>query len=104
MIRVSYNRKETIMTIKGHAGAAPAGQDLVCAGASTLGFTLIAALMDSKEKFMPNISQQSGDLRIACRPGKSHVTPCRRVMDTIFTGYEILANDYPDFVIAKRED
>ena len=39
------------LQMQGHAGAAPKGQDLVCAGASTLALTLgrAAALMEEEE-------------------------------------------------------
>ena len=39
------------LQMQGHAGAAPRGQDLVCAGASTLALTLgrAAALMEEEE-------------------------------------------------------
>ena len=104
MVVCKYNRRDTTMTIAGHAKSADKGQDLVCSAASILGFTLIASVADSEDKFMPILSQKDGELRVECRPGKSFVTPCRRVMDTIFTGYEILANDYPDHVRAQRED
>ena len=104
MIRAIYNRKDTELTVKGHAGLAPAGKDIVCAGASTLAFTAIACAQDNGDKFFPSISQKGDEIRIACNPGKSYVTPCRRMMDTIFTGFEILASDYPDFVKAQKED
>lgn len=104
MIKVKYNRRETVLHVKGHAGLAPAGKDIVCAGASTLTFTAVACAQDNQEKFMPSITQRDGEIRIACSPGKSYVTPCRRMMDTIFTGFEILASDYPDFVRAEKED
>ena len=104
MIVVKYNRRETTMTISGHAMTADKGKDLVCAAASVLGFTLIACVADSEEKFLPVLTQKDGELRVACSPGRSFVTPCRRVMDTIFTGFEVLANEHPDNVRAQRED
>lgn len=100
MIIVRYNRKEATMTIKGHAQTAPKGEDLVCAAASTLGFTLVAVAQDEAGKFLPSISQRSGELRVSCKP----TTASKRVMDTIFTGYELLSNQYPDAVRADKED
>lgn len=104
MVKVSYSRKDTVMTIRGHANFGKKGEDLVCSGASTLAFTLVACVDDDKEKFMPNISQKDGELRIECTPGESYVTPCRRMMDTIFTGYQVLENAYPDYVRTEKED
>ena len=65
---------------------------------------IIAAVQDNSDKFLPRITQHDGEIRIACSPTSSFITPCRRVLDTINTGYEILANEYPDYVRAKRED
>lgn len=104
MINVTYNRRETTLTVKGHAQSAPKGEDLICSAASILAFTAIAAVQDNSDKFLPRITQHDGEIRIACSPTSSFITPCRRVLDTINTGFEILANEYPDYVRAKRED
>ena len=40
MVVIDYNRQFPRVTVKGHAGTAPAGQDLVCAAVSTLTYTL----------------------------------------------------------------
>jgi len=29
---------------------------------------------------------------------------CRDVLDTVFTGFEILAGEYPDYVRTNKED
>ena len=41
---IEISRFEGGITIKGHAGYAPLGQDIVCAGVSTLAQTLIASI------------------------------------------------------------
>lgn len=104
MISATYNRRETCLTIKGHAQSAPKGEDLICAAASILAYTAIAAVQDNDEKYLPSITQHDGEMRISCNPSSSYITPCRRVLDTIYTGYEILANEYPDHVRVKREE
>jgi len=104
MIRATYNRQETRLTVKGHAGSAPKGQDLICAAASILGFTAVACAEDNKDKYFPAITQHDGELRIECSPLKSYITPCRRMLDTVFTGMELLESEYPDFVRTERED
>lgn len=104
MICVAYNRDETELTIKGHAASAPKGQDLVCAAASVLAFTAEACAEDNRDRFLPRIVKRDGEMRILCRPKKSHLAACRRMMDTVFTGYEILEARYPAFVITEKED
>ena len=104
MINVTYNRRETTLTVKGHAQSAPKGQDLVCAAASTLAFTAAEALRDEAERFYPSVVQRPGELRITCEPASGSRKACRRLLDTIWVGFEILANEYPDYVRSKRED
>lgn len=43
-IRMELSRNRMSMQANGHAGYAPAGQDIVCAAASTLFNTLLIAL------------------------------------------------------------
>ena len=43
MIRVTYEPREHRLRVEGHALAAPAGEDLVCAAASALAWTLVRA-------------------------------------------------------------
>ena len=106
MIHVKYDRKRMVLSVKGHAGFAPEGQDIVCAAASILACTAAAAVQDNAEKFFPVISQSKKDaeMRVECRPAGGNISSCRRVLDTIFTGYELLAGRYPDHVKAEKED
>lgn len=104
MVIAKYNRRECTLTVKGHAQFGPKGTDLVCASSSILGFTAIECCKNNLEKWAPRIALQEDTLRIECRPGKSYVTPCRRMLDTIFTGYETLENAYPDYVRTEKED
>ena len=104
MVIAKYNRKECTLTVKGHAQFGPKGTDLVCASSSILGFTAVACAEDNREKYMPRISMIDDTLRIECNPYKSYVTPCRRMLDTIFTGYEELEKAYPNNVRTEKED
>ena len=104
MVVARYNRKECTLTVKGHAMAGDKGTDLVCASSSILGFTAIACAENNLDKYMPRISKIDDTLRIECNPGRSYVTPCRRMLDTIFTGYEVLASAYPNNVRTEKED
>lgn len=46
MIVAEYETKHNRLTVKGHAGAAPKGEDLICAGVTTLVEALNVALED----------------------------------------------------------
>lgn len=104
MIRARYDRRAYCLTVEGHAGAGAKGRDLVCAAASALAFTAAACAEDGREKFLPAVCRGEGRLRVACRPGRRHAAACRRMLDTVFTGFELLANQYPDFVRAEKEN
>ena len=104
MIRARYGRKGLVMDFRGHALFAPKGQDLVCAAASTLAFTAEAALREEAERFYPRIVLRPGEMRITCEPAEGSRRACRRLMDTIWIGFELLAREYPDCVSAEKEE
>ena len=104
MIRAVYERGETVLRVSGHAGAGEKGADLVCAAASALAFTALECVQNEAERFLPSVLRRSGELRIACRPGRRSAAACRRVFDTVFTGFELLAKEYPAHVSAIKEE
>ena len=104
MIRAHYGRRSLSLELRGHAASAPRGEDLVCAAASVLAFTAAEALRDESERFYPRIVTRPGELRIACEPASGSRRACRRLLDTIWIGFELLARDYPACVSAEKED
>ena len=86
MIRAVFGRDR--VTVTGHAGYAPKGQDIVCA--SALVFALIGSL------------RQEENLReVVIRPG--YVTaaakePCREELELVRCGLAQLAAQYPQCV------
>ena len=106
MINVTYSRRDTTLTVKGHALAAPKGKDLICAAASILAFTVLEIAEENAEKFLPSVLMEndSADFRIVCNPSDGQLGRCRDVLDTVFTGFEILANEYPEYVRVTKEE
>ena len=104
MIRARYGRRGMSLDLRGHALSGPKGQDLVCAAASTLAFTAAAALQDEGERFYPRIVERPSALRIACEPAEGSRRACRRLMDTIWIGFELLAQEFPECVSAEKEE
>ena len=104
MIRARYGRKGLSLDLRGHALFAPKGEDVVCAAASALAFTAAAALQNEAERFYPRVVRRPGELRIACEPAEGSRRACRRLLDTIWVGFELLARDYPECVNIERED
>ena len=93
------------LQMQGHAGAAPKGQDLVCAGASTLALTLgrAAALMEEEEMLARPalVRLEAGDTAISVLPREDWVTVVDIVFWTILLGLSRLAQAYPQYVQLK---
>lgn len=98
MTRVIYDERTLRMEIRGHAQAGEYGGDLVCAAASALMQTLEAALQDRREELLPTVQKGPGEALIQCRPEAEREQQCRDIMRTVFIGYELLANRYPQNV------
>lgn len=101
MTRVSFDERELKMEIRGHAQSGEYGQDLVCAAASILMLTLEAALEDCGEELLPTIRKKPGEAMIFCDPEPEYEEKCRNIMRSVFIGYELLANRYPNNVTAE---
>lgn len=92
MIEVSV--REDNITVAGHAGYAPPGQDIVCAGVSTLSQNLIASI--------ENLTEDRPDYTIA--PGvlileiKNLSEKSKLLIDSFFIGICGIAVAYPDYV------
>lgn len=76
MIRVTYKQDGArhALTVKGHAGEAPAGQDIVCAGVSAIVQALggVLRLMSGHGDVRPLvIRMDSGDAEIAAEGGEA---------------------------------
>lgn len=88
MIRVI--RRPGYLELRGHAGTAPRGHDLVCAGVSILAETLCASLP-------PGSVTWGEGLGIFSFP-----EPCPAA-DTVCTGLRLLAEQYPQAVGFSEE-
>lgn len=105
MIKVRLNCTETghiSLSIRGHAGAAEVGQDIVCASASILAYTVAQLVKDYNNKNMlkhtPKILMRKGSSTITCTPKDEHF---KKVYHTFFfaqTGLNLLAHNYPQYV------
>jgi uncharacterized protein YsxB (DUF464 family) len=95
--------KDCALEVRGHAGAAPYGSDVVCAGVSALCYCLAR-----------NLEAEEGrgcveGVFCAFRPGEA-VLRCRksRAGRALFTyavrGLELMAAQYPRFVELERKE
>ena len=101
MIHVEYDRREYKLSAEGHAGSAPYGQDLVCAGFSTLIFTL----SDNCQRLCEIGAAESCIRVIESGYSLIYVTPAEEckalvgaIMDAICIGFAYLAESFPEFI------
>lgn len=86
-------RRDGIM-VAGHAGYAPAGQDIVCAGITALTQTLIKSIEDlTEDKIQYSISPGKVDIEYGNLSERS-----RTLADSFFIGMCMVADEYPDYV------
>lgn len=97
MIRVQYGTdgREHRLTMEGHANYADHGDDIVCAGASSIVFALLGWLENNGQDLeFYNSEVESGNVRIYCEGNDR--TAATFEMATI--GLMQLADSYPDYV------
>lgn len=101
MIQAVYYSKYNRLTVTGHAGAAEPGQDLICASASMLAYTLaanVANMAGAGQVRQPIIKLDEGDAEISCNPRHNLKNSVTLVFDSVCIGFALLAKDYPEFV------
>ena len=97
MVTIDYDRKCTRVTVKGHAGTAPAGQDLVCAAVSTLTYTLaenVAQLHRLGKVAEPEIRLENGYAEISCVPVEGYQSGIRIIFEAVCIGFALLSGKY----------
>ena len=105
-VSIDRDERECSLTVKGHAGQANVGQDIVCASASILAFTAaqVLKIMDESGEFAhhPTLDLENGDATVSCYADDD--LTFMNVLQTFFTiamGYKLLAHNYPQFVDIK---
>lgn len=92
MIEVNVQRDG--ITVSGHAGYAPTGQDIVCAGVTALTQTLIKSIEGlAEDKIQYSISPGRVDIEYGNLSERS-----RTLVDSFFIGICMFADEYPDYV------
>ena len=92
--------------VKGHAGANNPGNDIVCASASILAYTLAQNIKIAETrkrlKYSPTLKLKEGDAIITCRAKdkEAYEELCFTYCLTQ-TGYQLLAHNYPQYVAVE---
>jgi uncharacterized protein YsxB (DUF464 family) len=93
------------LDVKGHAGLAPQGEDIVCSAVSILVYTLVRAIEGMVERDELNdttvVKLESGDTSISISPRFIYRREARLIFDTICDGFELIAHDYPQYVVLE---
>ena len=98
------NKESRSITLKltGHAGQAEKGEDIVCASASILAYTVAQALQFMYEQGdlvrKPHIKLEDGDAVIVARPKEDAYAEALHIFFVAQVGYYLLAHNYPQYV------
>ena len=106
MITVRFYQKPSNgsihMTLKGHAQAAPKGEDLVCASATMLAYTVAQAVQfmheQGKLKKKPKISLKEGNATIIATPTEDGYAEALHTFWVAQCGIHVLQHNYPQHV------
>ena len=85
MIEAVYNRGKKTLSVHGHSGYAPRGRDIVCAGVSTLVYTLI------------NSTECVIDGETVTVKGNGVI------LDAVVCGLNMIAEKFPENLLVKEE-
>ena len=101
MIEINYHRGYHRITVRGHAGSAEEGKDLVCAAVSALVLTAAANVRRMEEKgctYSTAVTVDKGDAEIQVNPKAYFRLSIMQILDAICAGFEVLAREYPEYV------
>lgn len=91
------------MELKGHSGAAPRGEDLICASATMLAYTVAQAVQfmheqEGKLKRKPKISIKEGSATVIATPTEDAYAEVLHAFWVAQCGIHVLAHNYPRHV------
>ena len=100
-IQMDWDKMQLVMS--GHAGAAEAGKDIVCAGISmltqALQYTLMEMNMERKLNWLEIAgSASSGSMSLAAVPKEEYRAEVRACYRLCVTGLRMLEESYPEYV------
>lgn len=103
MIKVSFalDKDENIrsFSVKGHAGFAQRGQDIVCAAVSVLAQTAVIGL-EEHGRMLPEVAQQAGDMscELPKEMNETQSLVAEAILKTCYLGMLAVKNEYPDYL------
>lgn len=98
MIKIEFDSVNLSLTAEGHAGYAPAGEDIVCAGVSALIYALPSAFNRTHIAHYMDTEAQRGYIHIKARPTINQRFMCLVIYQAIMGGLENIAQQYPEHI------
>ena len=106
MIDIKFSRNKSLstikLTIKGHAGAADKGNDLICSAVSFAAYCISKNISDLYEvgafKKEPKIELEEGNAVIACTPTAQAYRDVYMIYLVMQTGLELYAQRFPEYI------
>lgn len=99
-VTIWQEKDEHHIKIEGHAGYGEAGNDIVCAGISTLAYTMINELTNlEKHGVMSSYQLTDGKIHIIFSGDEKIFEPVESV---IITGFEMISENFPDNLTLTR--
>lgn len=91
------------MTAQGHAGAGTKGNDLVCAGLSTLFYAAGEMILEmeaaGKLREAPEVHLQPGNVALSAVPTEEAKERFRGAWEMLVDGCQLLAQTYPENIV-----
>lgn len=93
-VRYKITEERHELAISGHAGYANAGEDIVCAGVSAIGYALLGFLRNEREAKGLSTLVEGGNLLI-CASGGERVAAA---FEMAYIGLAQISKTYPQYV------
>lgn len=104
MLKVTFTESGNKLSLRleGHAGYAAIGNDIVCASASILAYTVAQFVMEAEHKgdlaSPSEIKLDGGDTIISCEPCEDTWSAIQNMYLFAKIGYALLEHNYPQYV------
>ena len=101
MIEITYYPRFNTVIIKGHAGFAEEGRDIICAGVSAIAWTAAEAakrLVKEDKALEPRVIMASGRAEISVDARPNYEREVRKIFSYICGGFKRIAEQSPEYV------
>lgn len=97
---ITVNMTADTIKVRGHAGYAPQGQDIVCAGVTALTQTLVESIEGlTGNEIKYDMSPGRVDIKI-----KDPDEDAQLLMDSFLVGIEMIADEFPEHVRVEESN